>query len=224
MYGLFGPLTVDAADPPPVPDDYLRPYQEAVETYGSNFHVTLWAHPKSQRLRFEAFTTSIDFAHRRVLDIGCSRGDLAEYLTQHEPNYAAYVGIDPLPSVIDFARQRGLPRAEFVAGDAITHPELIAEAKPDIVTVSGTLNTMDFDTAGSLLEPAWHATRQALVFNFLSDRPGPDAVLAQHPAVRLPTFRLLDWALTRTWNVVLRQDYFPDGHDAMIVMRKPDAD
>ncbi len=200
--------------------DYLSPYLDAIETYGSNFHVTLWAHRESQQRRFAAMADAVDMADLRVLDIGCSRGDFAAYLGEHDITYRHYVGIDPLDAVIAYAQGRGLREATFVTGDVLTDAAIVQAAKPDVVAVSGTLNTMDFDTAIALLEPAWNAATTALAFNFLSDRPGPDAVLAQHPAKRLPTMGLLDWALTRTWNVVLRQDYFKDGHDAMIVMRK----
>jgi len=56
------------------------------------------------------------------------------------------------------------------------------------------------------------------VFNFLSDRCGPDAPEQLAPAVRLPADAVLDWAWSRTWNVVFRQDYFDHGHDATVRM------
>ncbi|MEM7576966.1 MAG: methyltransferase domain-containing protein [Planctomycetota bacterium] len=200
-------------------DAYLQPYREAQGQHGSAFDVTMWARPETQRLRFKVFAETINLRNKRLLDAGCSRGDLAEWLLEHGHDYAHYHGVDGLDDVVSFARTRGLERASFAAGDFVNQPELLAETQPDITLISGTLNTMDDDTALRVLEAAWAGCREALVFNFLSDTCGPHAVPQQYPAHRLPTRKLLDWALDKTPYVVLRQDYFRDGHDATIVMR-----
>jgi len=74
----------------------------------------------------------------------------------------------------------------------------------------------------ALLTAAWRGVGETLLFNFLSDRCGPNASPQAYPARRLDTLALLDWALNQTHRVILRQDYFPNGHDAMIIMRKHD--
>ncbi len=200
---------------------YLRPYRDAVQEHGSDFKATLWATPKTQRLRFRVFTEMAFFAGKRVLDAGCSRGDFAAYLLEHDQPYQRYIGIDGMPEVIDHARQRGLPHAEFHAGDFVTHPDLLRLGDPQIITLSGTLNTMDDRTVFQLLDHAWEAAGQALLFNFLSDRVSPKAPPQGYPARRLPTLALIDWALGRTHDVHFRQDYFPNGHDATLLMHKP---
>ncbi|MEM9751906.1 MAG: methyltransferase domain-containing protein [Planctomycetota bacterium] len=201
-------------------DSYLQPYRDAQDEHGSAFDVTMWARPETQTRRFAVFAEMLELNHKRVLDAGCSRGDLAEWLLDKGHPYTHYHGVDGLPDVIAFARTRGLERASFAAGDFVNQPELLAETKPDITLISGTLNTMDDATALQVLDAAWTGCTEALAFNFLSDTSGPNAVPQQYPARRLPTRKLLDWALNQTPYVKMRQDYFPEGHDATIVMRR----
>lgn len=201
-------------------EDYLDPYRQAQQSHGSDFKVTLWANQRSQRLRFRVMTEMVLFAGKRVLDAGCSRGDFAAYLAERDIPYQRYVGVDGLPDVVEFARSRGLPRSDFVAGDFVTEPALLATGDPQVIAISGTLNTMEDATALTLLDHAWQAARQALIFNFLSDRVAKDAPTQKPPARRLPTLKLLDWALSRTSAVRFRQDYFARGHDATILMWK----
>ena len=201
-------------------DAYLQPYRDAQAAHGVGFDVTLWARPATQRRRCEVFTQMLELRGKRLLDAGCSRGDLAAYLLEHGVEYGQYLGVDGLASVVEHARQRGLPRSRFEVGDLVRQPELLALDAPDVVAVSGTLNTMDLDTALTLLENAWLGCRQALIFNFLSDREGPQAPPQEYPARRLPTMKLLDWALDQTPSVQLRQDYLPHGHDATILLQR----
>ncbi|MEM9884023.1 MAG: hypothetical protein AAF800_14010 [Planctomycetota bacterium] len=204
-----------------MPDDaYLQPYRDAQRRHGSGFDVTLWARPETQQLRFRLFTQVVDFAGKRVLDAGCSRGDFAAYLLEHDVGYERFVGIDGVPEVIAFANGRGLRDAEFHAGDFVRDPSLLATGWPDITAISGTLNTMDAEAVFAVLGGAWAGCGEALLFNFLSDRPGPGATPQQDPARRLPTLALLDWALDQTPYVQLRHDYFAHGHDATVVMRR----
>ncbi len=89
-----------------------------------------------------------------------------------------------------------------------------------MVAISGTLNTMDDDEVKRVLEAAWDAAGETLIFNFLSDRAGPKAPPQLDPARWLDTTLLLEWATGKTWAVQFRQDYFPHGHDATVLMRK----
>ena len=201
-------------------DAYLTPYRQAQDQHGSSFEVTLWASPRSQRTRFRVMTEMLDFTGKRVLDAGCSRGDFADYLIEDQRDYARFIGVDGVCEVIEHAKQRDLPRAAFHCRDFVAEPDALAIDEPEVVAISGSLNTMDWSTALSVLEAAWHAAGESLIFNFLSDRTGPRALPQQQPARRLPTLELMDWALARTWDVQFRQDYFDQGHDATILMRK----
>lgn len=199
---------------------YLDPYREAQQTHGSDFKVTLWANERSQRLRFRVMAEMVLLAGKRVLDAGCSRGDFAAYLAERDIPYETFIGVDGLPEVIDYAKGRDLPRSTFVAGDFVNDPSLLATGDPQIIAISGTLNTMEDGTAITLLDHAWRSASQALIFNFLSDANSSEAPKQKPPARRLPTKLLLDWALSHTSAVRFRQDYFALGHDATILMWK----
>ena len=200
---------------------YLKPYQDSVKEHGSSFGVTLWANPYTQERRFEVFTQMCFFPGKRVLDAGCSRGDLAVFLARQNVVVDHYIGIDALSDVIDYARARDLPQCEFHCGDFVTQPNLFQIGNPQIICISGSLNTMTDQQVEAVLSAAWSAASEALVFNFLSDRAGPAAPTQTGPARRLNTLGLVDWAMSQTSEIALRQDYLKDGHDATILMRKP---
>ncbi len=204
----------------PLAHDPLEPYRKSQQEHGQGFGVTLWASPRSQQLRFRVFTEMAFLAGKRLLDAGCSRGDLAQYLLEHDVPFEHYVGIDGLGPVIDFARARNLPRCEFHCGDLLRQPDLLRIGGPQIILVSGTLNTMTHEQALALIGSTYDAASEALLFNFLSNRIGPNAPPQLAPARRLDTLKLLDWALSRCPAVAFRQDYFDAGHDATILMRK----
>ncbi len=199
---------------------YLQPYQRWAQQHGADFGVTLWASPRSQQRRFEVLLEMFDFAGTRVLDAGCSRGDFAAFLLQRKVSFREYIGFDALPEALEAARGRQLARCRFELVDLVDEPRKLAEAGPDVVVISGTLNTMTDAQVFAVLEGAWAAANDGLIFNFLSDRCSTAAPLQDDFARRLSTLGLLDWALSHTWNVVLRQDYFAAGHDATIRMRK----
>ena len=88
----------------------------------------------------------------------------------------------------------------------------------DFVCFSGTLNTMDDETARRLVLAGYEAAAQGVVFNFLSDRPhskweGRDLL----PARRFDTVAWLDWVLDLGPRVSFTQDYL-DGHDATVMV------
>ncbi len=203
-----------------IDDFYLKAYRHAQSRYGNHFGVTLWANKQSQETRFRIMTELVYLGGKRILDVGCSRGDLASYLLDHDIHYSGYTGIDALPEIVSHARSRNLARCEFMEGDVVHQPALMKIGSPQIVVISGTLNTMDDETAIGVLESAWSSAGEALVFNFLSDTAMDQTSEQSYPARRLPTLKLLNWSLSRTWSVQFRQDYFESGHDATIFMRK----
>lgn len=204
----------------PVNHPYLKPYHEAHADHGSDFKVTLWANERSQRLRFRVMTEMVFMLGKRVLDAGCSRGDFASFMHEKDISFESYVGVDAVEPVVDFASSRSLPRSRFVVGDFVADASYLSIDKPQVIAISGTLNTMDDNTAITLLQNAWQATSETLVFNFLSDRVSEKAPTQTAPARRLPMLTLLDWATQQTPSVQMRQDYFRFGHDATIVMRR----
>ena len=209
--------------------DYLQPYVDALATHGTGPGITLWEGEHSQTLRFEVLVDAMrtlkllerDDLH--LLDAGCSRGDLAAWLIERGVPFGRYTGVDGVPEVVGFAQARGLPRCDFVAGDFVARPDLLDTGAPDVILISGTLNSMDDATARRVVEAAWATGTRALVFNFLSDAADLPPLEPGDPARRLDTRAMLGWALSQTPRVLFRQDYFPRGHDATIAMARPRA-
>ena len=206
---------------PDATPDYLKAYRDVEQELGGEaFDVTLWASPASQEIRFAIFAEMIDLRGQRLLDAGCGRGDFAAYLLKHRVRFDQFIGIDGLLEVINFANQRKLKRCAFHHGDFVKDTTLLTTGQPEVITFSGTLNTMPIELATQLLDAAWQATDKVLAFNFLSSTAGRKAPPQQYPAKRLDTRQLIDFAFERTWHVQFRQDYFRQGHDATIVMAK----
>jgi len=201
-------------------DLYLQPYRESVERHGVSFEATLWASRQSQRIRFKTFTEMFDFTGKRVLDAGSSRGDFAEYLIDHHIAFERYIGVDGLEKVVLHANEQGLANSEFHHGDLLADEKLLLTGDPDVICISGTLNTMTDREVMQLLESSWRSAGEALMFNFLSDRCGRLAPPQLPPARRMDTVKLFEWSLSRSCLVSYRQDYFEAGHDATVLMRK----
>ncbi|RMH23727.1 MAG: methyltransferase domain-containing protein [Planctomycetota bacterium] len=210
-------------DPP-----YLAPYRAILDAHGPSFEATGWRSRQMQTTRFDVLIDLADLAGRSVIDAGSGQGALCDRLVERGVEHAAYVGLDAMPEMIEQSASRGLPGARFEVCDIAREPDAFsrwsrAAGGPgaDVIVFSGSLNTMDDETAMRTLGRAWDAAEEALLFNFLSDR-APAALLAQDPAParRLDTLALLDWALSRTPLVRFRQDYL-GGHDATIAMFKP---
>lgn len=99
-------------------------------------------------------------------------------------------------------------------------PELTpTDAQVDYICFSGSLNTMDEAVARRLVDRAFDAAAQGVIFNFLSNRCHPRwHQRSLGPARRFNTLAWLDWAMSRTSRVAFTQDYL-DGHDATLLLR-----
>ena len=199
--------------------EYLAPYIEALEASGPGFDATLWASPEGQVRRFDVLIELGDIAAHRILDVGCGPGDLAHRLVELNVPFTEYIGFDALEGMVVKAAGENLPRCRYEVVDVLAHPERMADVKPDIVVVSGTLNAMEEDLARELMAAAFDASAVGLVFNFLSNRPHPDRNTCVSPASRFDTVAWLDWAMERTPMVRFTQSYY-QGHDATIAMFK----
>lgn len=200
-------------------DNPLKAYREALMRHGPGFAATLWGSREGQQLRFDVLIDLAGFDGCVVVDAGCGAGDFAERLIERKVDFKRYVGIDALPELIECAKRRGLDRCEFIMANLLADPTPMVRAAPDFVCFCGTLNTMEEPTARALVETAYGAAAQGVVFNFLSNRPharwsGRDL----SPARRFDTLDWLKWALSLSSRASFTQDYL-DGHDATMMIR-----
>lgn len=198
---------------------YLEPYRNAVRTHGASFEATLWHSREKQLERFAVIAETTDCTDRVILDAGCGLGDFAAFLDTCEIRYKRYIGLEALPEMVEQARARHLPDAEFHVADFAADPALFARYAPDIITFSGSLNTFERDPLLSVIDHAFDAAAEAVVFNVLSSRNDKAPQEPGDPAIRHDPLALLEHALQRTPGVAFRQEYM-DGHDATIGMWK----
>ncbi len=203
--------------------EYLAPYHEAVDRFGASFEATLWASKDAQGKRFGVMAEMVDLSGRVIVDAGAALGDFAVYLAQREIPYERYIGLDAMESVVEEANKRGVPRAKFVTSDFVAHPEDYVHAasprEPRVITFSGSLNTLELEQAQRVLDDAFDAATEAVIFNFLSTHFVHAHRAQTGPARRFDPLAMLAWAFEKTPNVRFRQDYL-DGHDATIALFK----
>lgn len=167
---------------------YLEPYLAASRKYGAGFGTLLWASPKTQATRFKALLQAIDINGLAVMDVGCGRADLLEYMvnTRRYPKW--YVGVEAVEALAFAAERKQLPNCRIVRGDFVQHPLLLNDGA-DVLLYSGSLNTMDSSAFYASLKAGFDAAGQAVVFNFLcSPFLAGSSHLAWHPIEEVLAF------------------------------------
>lgn len=147
--------------------DYLEPYRRAASRYGDRFQSLLWASPSTQAARFDAICRLADMRGRRVLDAGCGRADLMDFLRAREIQPEQYVGIEAVDELAGAAMRKQLPDTRIIHGDFVRRPELL-EMGAEVIVFSGSLNTLDADQFYLSLRQGFEAAGEGLVFNFLA--------------------------------------------------------
>jgi SAM-dependent methyltransferase len=194
--------------------DYLEPYERAARRHGAGFGSLLWASPQTQSLRFEAIRRLVNFHGKRVLDVGCGRADLLDYLIARKVRVASYTGIEGVATLAEAARAKGHSQCEIIEADFMAEPEQLATSAAEVIVFSGSLNTMDSTGFYSTLRLAYQAAAETLVFNFLcSSRLAGADYLVWHPADEVMAF-----ARTLSDRVRKLEDYLPG--DCTVAMGK----
>ena len=150
---------------------YLAPYLRAAERHGASFPTLLWASPATQAVRFDAIARMADLAGKSVLDVGCGRADLLDFLLDRGVRPHDYIGIEAVDVLAAEAERRQAAAnrvpARIIRADFIRDPARLFVGA-DAVVFSGSLNTADDDRFYETLGRAFDATAEVLVFNFLA--------------------------------------------------------
>ena len=146
--------------------DYLQPYRDAARQYRGGFLSLLWASPDTQAARFDAICRLEKLAGRSILDVGCGRADLLNYLATKSIQPADYIGIEAVEELLRVAEKKSCSWATIVATDFVANPKALFVGA-DVVILCGSLNTLDKDAFYSTIRRAFDATAESLVFNFL---------------------------------------------------------
>jgi hypothetical protein len=222
--------------------DYLKPYEEAVESGGTGFESLLWRNKEFQLKRFQVLCevaaaglnkpdapASMDkLTGRVVADMGSGRADLCEWLIAHNVQYGKYIGVEGVSGLAEVCRQRiadeQFPVAEVVESDFAADPRifesLVQNHGAELFLFSGSLNTFKQSHAIEVVSSAYkalHGTSGGVVFNFLSDLVRDPPSGDTGPAQRFNTLAMFEQLSKLAGKVSLRHDYL-SGHDATIGM------
>src|SRR5207244_3330176 len=88
------------------PQSYLEPYRKAASLHGEQFGSLLWASPRTQAARFDAICRLAQMRGKKVLDVGCGRGDLMDFMISREMAPAEYVGIEAVDELVGAAMRK----------------------------------------------------------------------------------------------------------------------
>jgi hypothetical protein len=148
------------------PPAYLRPYLDAARQHGAKFESLLWANPSSQAARFAALARWCELDGRIVLDAGCGRADLLDYLLDQRIRPAQYLGVEAVAALAGAAEAKPRSNAAIVRGDFIDDPTLL-DRGADVIIFCGSLNTLPPEVFYPTLRLAWQYTHSELAFNYL---------------------------------------------------------
>ena len=153
-------MTTDTTTP------YLAPYQRAASRHGAGFSSLLWASPQTQAVRFTALTRLVGLNGKSILDVGCGRADLLDFLLARNVTPAHYVGLEAVAALADAAEAKHHADAIIVRTDFVREPMRLFVGA-DVVYFSGSLNTLEPASFFATIRRAYEAAAETLVFNFL---------------------------------------------------------
>lgn len=146
---------------------YLQPYLSATRWHGSAFRSLLWESRKAQATRFDALARLCQFDGHSILDVGCGRADLLDFLIARGIQPKHYTGLEAIEPLAKSARRKGRPNSLIVNADFVADPDRMFSAA-DIVIFSGSLTTLESRAFYATLKTAHRAARKELAFNYLA--------------------------------------------------------
>jgi hypothetical protein len=167
---------------------YLAPYARAARRHANGFASLLWASRRTQALRFEALCRLRSMKGCSILDVGCGRADLLEFLIGRKEAPARYVGLEGIGGLARAAAGRNLPGCAIIEGDFVADPKRMFVGA-EVIVFSGSLNTLSKPQFYRTLERAYEAAGAAVVFNYLcSDELAGTRYLNWHKPAEVMAF------------------------------------
>ena len=164
---------------------YLRPYLRAARRHGGEFDSLLWEDRAAQAARFDALARLCAFEGSAILDVGCGRADLLDFLVARGVRPRRYVGLEAVPALVTAARRKRRARCTIVQADFIAEPGALFAAAAEVIVFSGTLNTLSPRGFYGALRTAYKAAGREVGLNFLASREltGAEYLHWHRPAV-----------------------------------------
>jgi len=190
-------------------------YNRRVGEFGHDPRACDYGRAESQRRKFRALSTALDYTGRRVLDVGCGFADYADHLAEHHTE-VRYAGVDLSSSMIERAGTAH-PGLELRVGNLLEEP---ADELHDIVSANGIFYLLGAEAPllmQRLVRAMYARCREAVIFNSLSTW-----ATAQEPGeFYADPLATVAWCRELSPWVTLHHDYLP--HDFTIVIRREKA-
>ena len=143
----------------------IESYSKTLETYGDTAEAVHWT-SASQCYRFKVLTEIAVLESENILDYGCGKGDLYEYL--HDSGFRGlYTGFDINPELIALAEKK-FPGIRFEVLDV---EEKAINESFDYVLISGVFNNRisnNWSVMTNVLKATYACASRGLAFNAVS--------------------------------------------------------
>lgn len=190
-------------------------YKDKFNKFGVSPKSLFWKSRGAAHQRFRQFWAEIDFAGKKVLDIGCGFGEMGNFLTKRYIN-VSYVGIDITPEFIKNG-QKMYPQLDLKIADFF---DLKTPETFDVVLASGVLNSDLPDNLNfrkKAIAKMFSLTSDVFAFNMLGGHPAPENKKESNTWYS-DSLEILDYCMSLTRRVILRSHYHP--RDFTILMYK----
>lgn len=200
----------------------LNIYKQKFKKFGVDPRSLQWKSKGAAHQRFRQFWAEIDFDDKKVLDVGCGFGEMGNFLTKRYKN-VIYKGVDIMPEFIENGKKI-YPSLNLETADYFSRP--LPESYETIIC-SGALNS-NFGTEEENLKFRKNAiktmfdhTTNVLAFNMLGGHLAPINPPKGEASTNVwyaDSLEILEYCMTLTRRVILRQNYHPN--DFTIFMYK----
>lgn len=204
-------------------DEHLNSrYSARLARYGRDPRTLGWDTRANQAARFAVALQSVDFANKKVLDVGCGLADFYTYIRSQGIKLADYVGLDINGDLVEEAKRQH-PNGEFIVGNLLTTD--LTSVTPDIVVMFGVMNFRFSEVdnekfAWNMLSRAYELAGECVVADMLSTVTDPDYTRESFVYYYEP-WKVLSWGLELSPIVQIRHDYAPiPQREQTLVVRK----
>jgi SAM-dependent methyltransferase len=196
---------------------YLTPYLRAAMMHRDGFGSLLWANPETQTIRFDAIQRLGKLGGKSMLDVGCGRADLYDYLLAKNVKVNDYIGLEAVPALADAVERKmdQYPNVSVIRADFVAEPQRLFVAA-DVIVFSGSLNTLEESDFTNVIRRAFDAAAEAVVFNYLDS---PDLAGAAYLRWRKPA-EVMQLVKSLGPRVETLSDYLP-GDSTVAVFKEP---
>ncbi|MFC1563778.1 class I SAM-dependent methyltransferase [candidate division KSB1 bacterium] len=178
-------------------------FGKCVKRHGDNVHSLAWESDHSQRTRFSILAQIADLDGKSILDVGCGKADLYDFLIE-EGISVEYYGVDLTLGMLDLARKN-------FTGISLFYRDFLAEARypeVDYVLSSGVANVKTPNNQKymeDVIVKMYSLCRMGVGVNMLSSY-APESKMHNGMYFYSPE-EMFKFAMKLTRDVILRHDY-----------------